>query len=212
MNPHVDEHIRNSKNWSKELGLLQEILLECTLHEELKWRQPCYMYGDANIALLGSFKEYCSLAFFKGVLLSDPEKLLVSPGENSQSVKMFKFTSSKEILDKKSIIKATVFEAIEIEKAGLKVVKDPSLNMTIPIELEQKMENDNALKTSFEGLTPGRQRAYIMFFTEAKQSKTREARIEKYVPRILIGKGMNDCICGLSKRMPNCDGSHKYLN
>ncbi|TNF48704.1 MAG: hypothetical protein EP305_04740 [Bacteroidetes bacterium] len=212
MNSLVDEHIRNSKKWSKELFLLQEILLECGLSEEFKWRQPCYLYGTANVCILGSFKEFCSLAFFKGALLNDAEQLMVSPGVNTVSVKMFKFRSSDEINKLRDLIKTTVFEAIEIEKAGLKVEKDQNNKPSIPEELSAKMEKDPVLKSAFESLTPGRQRAYLMFFEEAKQSKTKEARIEKYIPRILKGKGMNDCICGHSKRMPNCDGSHKYFN
>lgn len=211
MNPLVDEHIRNSKQWSKELFQLQEILLECGLTEEFKWQQPCYLYGTANVCILGSFKEYCSLAFFKGVLLNDAEQLMVSPGVNSQSVKMFKFQSSKEISELRYLIKTTIFEAIEIEKAGLKVEKNQNNKPPIPEELTAKLELDPALKSAFESLTPGRQRAYLMYFSEAKQSKTKEARIEKYIPRILNGKGMNDCICGYSKRMPNCDGSHKDI-
>mgnify|MGYP003917127427 FL=1 len=137
---------------------------------------------------------------------------MVSPGVNSQSVKMFKFQSLEEILELRHLIKTTIFEAIEIEKAGLKVEKDQNNKPQIPEELTSKMDLDPLLKNAFESLTPGRKRAYLMFFEEAKQSKTREARIEKYIPRILKGKGMNDCICGHSKRMPNCDGSHKYFN
>lgn len=211
MNPSVDEHLRNSKKWSKELSLLQEILLECGLTEEFKWRQPCYLFGVTNVCILGSYKEFCSLAFFKGVLLNDAEQLMVSPGVNSQSVKMFKFQSSEEIRELRHLIKSTVFEAIEIEKAGLKVEKDQNNKPQIPEELTAQMEKDPVLKSAFESLTPGRQRAYLIFFEEAKQSKTKVARIEKYIPRILKGKGMNDCICGHSKRMPNCDGSHKYF-
>jgi uncharacterized protein YdeI (YjbR/CyaY-like superfamily) len=211
MNPSVDEHLRNSKKWSKELSLLQEILLECGLTEEFKWRQPCYLFGATNVCILGSYKKFCSLAFFKGVLLNDAEQLMVSPGVNSQSVKMFKFQSSEEIRELRHLIKSTVYEAIEIEKAGLKVEKDQNNKPQIPEELTAKMEKDSVLKSAFESLTPGRQRAYLIFFEEAKQSKTKVARIEKYIPRILKGKGMNDCICGHSKRMPNCDGSHKYF-
>jgi uncharacterized protein YdeI (YjbR/CyaY-like superfamily) len=211
MNPSVDEHLRNSKKWSKELSLLQEILLECGLTEEFKWRQPCYLFGATNVCILGSYKKFCSLAFFKGVLLNDAEQLMVSPGVNSQSVKMFKFQSSEEIRELRHLIKSTVYEAIEIEKAGLKVEKDQNNKPQIPEELTAQMEKDPVLKSAFESLTPGRQRAYLIFFEEAKQSKTKVARIEKYIPRILKGKGMNDCICGHSKRMPNCDGSHKYF-
>lgn len=210
MNPKVDEFIGNAKKWGEEFTLLRKIALECGLTEELKWGTPCYTFQNTNVLLLGGFKDNCIISFLKGALLSDTEKLLVRAGENTQSARVIRFTGAKQIIDLSSTIKAYIFEAIEVEKAGLKVEKK-EINLELAIELKEKMNQDEVFKTAFEKLTPGRQRAYNMFVTEAKQSKTREARIEKYTPRILAGKGMNDCICGKSKRMPNCDGSHKNV-
>ena len=190
---------------------LREILLDCQLTEALKWRVPCYTFQNNNIALLGGFKEYCTLSFFKGVLLADTNNILVSPGENSQSVRLIKFTDTKEIMELKPVLKAYIHEAIEVEKAGLKVDFKQKNQLDLVIELQHAMGKDPALKTAFEALTPGRQRAYNLYFSAPKQAKTRTSRIEKYVPKILEGKGFNDCTCGLSKRLPQCDGSHKYI-
>lgn len=211
MNSNVDNFILQTPKWGKELSALQALLLDCGLTEELKWGTPCYMFQSKNVLLLGAFKEYCALSFFKGVLLSDEEGLLQSPGANSQSVKYFKFTSLKEITKLKSTIKAYVYEAIEVEKAGLTIDKTKSTEFDLPEELLHIFKSNSKLKKAFEELTTGRQRAYAMYFSDAKQAKTREARIEKYVPRILKGKGMTDCVCGLSKHKPNCDGSHKQI-
>jgi len=211
MNPKVDEYLRNAKKWKKELVALRKILLDCLLVEELKWGNPCYMYGKSNLILLGEFKESCVLSFIKGALLSDEKGILSKPGENSQSARVIKFTNVKEIIKLESVLKAYIFETIEIEKAGLKVDTSANKELVFPEELQNKFKKDKVFKKAFEALTPGRQRAYNMFFTEAKQSATRDARIEKYTQRILSGKGMNDCVCGLSKRMPNCDGSHKFM-
>lgn len=211
MNPLVDAYLDKTTRWQKELKQLRAIALDCLLTEEFKWRVPCYAFQNANIVLLGSFKDCCTFSFFKGTLLQDPEGILVSPGENSQSVKMAKFTSLEEIIRLKPVLKAYLFEAIEVEKAGLKVELTKSTNLDFPEELEKIMETNAAFKKAFLALTPGRQRAYNLFFTAAKQSKTREARIEKYIPQILAGKGISDCTCGLSKKMPYCDGSHKAI-
>ena len=211
MNPKVDDYIGRIKQWQKEAALLRTILLDCGLTEEYKWRVPCYTFNGSNIALFGNFKEYCTLSFFKGVLLNDAKGILVSPGENSQSVKMARFTSLQDIVDLEATLKAYIYEAIEVEKAGIKIDKPKSKNLEFPKELLQKFEEDKAFKTAFEALTPGRQRAYNIHFTGAKQSATRLSRIEKYTDRIMNGIGLNDCVCGHSKRMPNCDGSHKYL-
>lgn len=210
MNPQIDELIRNSKSWKHEMEALRNLLLQCGLNEEFKWRQPCYTFQGKNIAIIGAFKDYCGLAFFKGVLLQDEQKLLVAAGENLQSSRLFKFTTVDEIHAIEATIKAYIFEAIEIEKAGLKVEFKKSKHLDLPEELMQKMEAEPVFKAAFESLTPGRQRAYNLFFSGAKQSATRISRIEKYVDRILKGKGINDCVCGHSKRMPNCDGSHKF--
>ncbi len=209
MSPVVDTFISKVKRFKPELELLRAILLECGLTEELKWHQPCYTFAGTNIIIISEFKDHCVISFLKGVLLSDTEKLLVSPGGNSQSVRFMKFTSVDRIIELEVVIKRYIFEAIEIEKAGLKV--ELKSDHPRPEELIAQFEIDPEIKKTFEALTPGRQRAYNMHFADAKQSATRIARIEKFRPRILNGKGMNDCVCGMSKRMPSCDGSHKYV-
>ena len=211
MNPKVDDYFNNLEKWQKEQEALRSIVLDCGLSEELKWGVPTYTFQKTNIVIIGGFKEYFALSFFKGVLLNDTDGLLTKPGENSQTVKMFKFTEIKEIEKIKPTIKAYIFEAIEIEKAGLKVDLSGSKVLVFPDELLQKFEESPAFKEAFEALTIGRQRAYNMFFSAAKQASSRTARIEKYTQRILIGKGLNDCTCGFSKKMPGCDGSHKYI-
>jgi uncharacterized protein YdeI (YjbR/CyaY-like superfamily) len=211
MNPKVDDFINNTTKWQPEIKQLRLLLLDCGLTEEFKWRNPCYTFQGNNVAIIGSFKEYCTLSFFKGTLLQDGNGILSKPGENSQAVRFFKFTNLQEIIEQQSIIKAYIYEAIEIEKAGLKVIFKSNKELELVEELQVALDKSPALKTAFQALTPGRQRAYNLHFSEAKQSKTRETRIEKYTPRILTGKGINDCICGLSKKMPNCDGSHKYI-
>ncbi|MEQ6119658.1 DUF1801 domain-containing protein [Reichenbachiella sp. MALMAid0571] len=212
MNPKVDEYLSKAKKWQEEMEALRTILLDCMLTEELKWRVPCYMYKASNIVLIGAFKEYCTLGFFKGVLLNDVDGILVAPGENSQTVRMIKFTNVRQIVEMESILKAYIYEAIEVEKAGLKVDFKESTNLIFPKELLDKLEENPVFKTAFEALTPGRQRAYNLYFSAAKQPETRVSRIEKYTQRILNGKGINDCVCGLSKKQPNCDGSHKHLS
>jgi uncharacterized protein YdeI (YjbR/CyaY-like superfamily) len=210
-NPQVEDFLSKTKRWTEELIQLRRIILSCGLEEDFKWRNPCYTFQGNNIIILGEFKEYCAFSFFKGALLGDPEHLLQKPGENSQSTRLIKFTNVAEILRLEPILNAYIFEALEVEKAGLKVALKSNSELDFAVELLEKMEQDVAFKTAFEALTPGRQRAYNMFFTAAKQSETRLARIGKYEQRILSGKGINDCVCGLSKKMPGCDGSHKYL-
>jgi uncharacterized protein YdeI (YjbR/CyaY-like superfamily) len=211
MNPSVDEFLEKTDKWKVELTVLRNIMLDCQLIETLKWGQPCYMFNKTNVVILANFKESCAVSFLKGALLSDTENLLVKPGENSQSGRFLRFKSVDEIIEKEAIIKAYVFEAIEVEKVGLKVApRDPESEPLIP-ELTQRFEENPTLKTAFEALTPGRQRAYNMFFNAAKQSATRLSRIDSYTERIMNRKGINDCVCGLSKRMPSCDGSHKEL-
>ncbi|TDE29934.1 MULTISPECIES: DUF1801 domain-containing protein [Flavobacterium] len=211
MNPKVDDFINNAKKWQPEIEQLRLLLLACGLTEELKWRTPCYSFEGNNVALIGCFKEYCALSFFKGTLLQDSNGILSKPGENSQAIRFFKFTNLAEIIEQKSIIKAYIYEAIEIEKAGLKVNFKSNTELELVAELQNTLAKNPNLKTAFQALTPGRQRAYNLYFSAPKQSKTRETRIEKYTPRILNGKGINDCTCGLSKKMPSCDGSHKYI-
>jgi uncharacterized protein YdeI (YjbR/CyaY-like superfamily) len=211
MNPNVDLFIQSAEKWQEEMALLRRILLDCSLVEEYKWKQPCYSFQRTNIVIIGPFKDSVVLGFFKGALLSDPENVLVKAGDNSQSTRMFRFTSVKQILELESTIKAYAYEAIELEKAGMKVELKKIEDYTIPEELTAQFGKDPNFKEAFSKLTPGRQRAYLLHFAEAKQSVTRTARIEKYTSRIMKGKGINDCVCGLSKRMPNCDGSHKNL-
>jgi uncharacterized protein YdeI (YjbR/CyaY-like superfamily) len=211
MNPKVDEYLNKAKKWQNEFEKLRAIVLDCQLTEELKWGVPCYTFQKGNIVLIHGFKEYCALLFMKGALLNDSNGILIQQTENVQGGRQIRFTSLKEIEDQEAILKAYIFEAIEVEKAGMKVALKPHAEYVIPEEFQSKMDGDLALKTAFEGLTPGRQRAYILHFSGSKQAKTREARVENYTQRILMGKGLNDCICGLSKRMPNCDGSHKFM-
>ncbi|MFV5684529.1 DUF1801 domain-containing protein [Flavobacterium sp. GB2R13] len=211
MNSNVDEFISNATKWQPEIEQLRLLLLDCGLTEEFKWRNPCYTFQGNNVVLIGSFKEYCALSFFKGSLLQDSNGLLSKPGENSQAMRFLKFTNLQEIIEQQSIIKAYIYEAIEIEKAGLKVIFKSNTALELVEELQIALDKNPSLKTAFKALTPGRQRAYNLYFSAPKQSKTRETRIENYTPRILDGKGFNDCICGLSKKMPNCDGSHKYI-
>lgn len=210
MNPDVDRFLANVKRFQPELTELRSILLECGLTEELKWKQPCYTFNNHNIIIISQFKSHCVISFLKGVLLNDSEKILELPGENSQSVRFVRFTSVDRIIELRAVLKSYIFEAIEIEKAGLKVELKENLNPICDELLEVFSKNED-LKVSFEALTPGRQRGYNLFFNAAKQPKTRINRIEKYTERILNGKGINDCVCGHSKKMPGCDGSHKYL-
>jgi uncharacterized protein YdeI (YjbR/CyaY-like superfamily) len=179
------------KTWQKELITLRAIVLSCGFKEELKWSQPCYTYKNKNILLISTFKNYVALVFFKGSLLKDCDNLLVSPGINSQAVKQLRFTSLQDIIKLEPVIKSYLNEAIEIEKAGLKVNFKSTLE-PIPIELQQKLDSDNEFKKAFESLTKGRKRAYIIYFSQPKQSKTRLERIEKCKPKILNGEGLND--------------------
>jgi len=207
--PNVDSYFSKLTHWQEVLEKLRNILLDAQLTEELKWRKPCYTFQNSNIVILGGFKEYCALSFFKGSLLKDPSNLLVAPGENSQSVRMIKFTSVAQIDQITPILKKYLNEAIAVEKAGLKVVLKDNTKLRFSEEFQRKLNQYPLLKTAFDGLTPGRQRAYNLHFSAAKQAKTREARIEKYIPKILEGIGINDCTCGLSKKQPYCDGSHR---
>jgi len=177
--------------WNRELKALRAIVLDCGLTEEIKWNMPCYTFQKHNVLMMAAFKEYCSLSFFKGALLNDTNYILQQPGENSQAVRQLRFTDVKQIRKLESIIKTYVYEAIEVEKAGLKI-KFKKNREPVPEELETKFREFPTLKTAFERLTPGRQRAYILFFSSAKQTKTREARIEKHIQQILKGKGLND--------------------
>lgn len=209
-NHELDSFFENAQNWQAEMEELRLIVLDSGLKEELKWKQPCYTHNDKNICIISEFKDNCVLSFIKGALLKDTDNILEKPGENSRSVRFVRFTDKKKIHELAPVLTAYIYEAIEIEKAGLKIEPPKQENQEIPEELTTRFQEKPALKAAFEALTPGRQRAYLMFFSAAKQSKTKFDRIDKYTSRILKGKGMNDCVCGLSKRMPNCDGSHKY--
>jgi uncharacterized protein YdeI (YjbR/CyaY-like superfamily) len=191
MNPRVDAYFSKIDNWQEELQQLRMIILDCGLVEELKWGQPCYSFQKTKIVIIGGLKEYCVMSFFNGALLSDPETILIKPGENTQAARLIRFTSVREIVKMEPILKSYIYESIEVEKAGLKVIfeKNPE---PVPEELQKKLNKRPALKTAFEALTPGRQRAYILYFSAPKQSKTRESRIEKHIKQILNGKGLNE--------------------
>jgi uncharacterized protein YdeI (YjbR/CyaY-like superfamily) len=192
MNPKVDWFFNKATPWQKEYEKLRAIVLECDLTEELKWGQPCYMYQKSNIVLIHGFKDYCALLFFKGALLKDKKKILIQQTENVQAARQIRFTSVAEITKLKVTIKAYIYEAIEVEEAGLKVQLKKTKEFAMPEEFKKTLDKNKALKKAFEGLTPGRQRGYLLFFSSAKQSKTREARIEKSMKQILEGKGLED--------------------
>src|SRR6266496_5452793 len=192
MNPKVDEYLRKAKNWQEEFEKLRMIILDCGLAEELKWGCPCYTFEKRNIVLIHGFKEYCALLFFKGALLNDPKGILIQQTKNVQATRQIRFTSVREIVKMKPILKAYIYEAIEVEKAGLKVNFKKTTEFKIPEEFQDKLDEIPALKTAFDALTPGRQRAYVLYFSAPKQSKTREARVGKCMQQILSGKGLND--------------------
>jgi len=192
MNPKVDFYFDQEKKWQKEQEQLREIVLECGLAEELKWGVPCYMHQKSNIVLIHSFKEYCALLFFKGALLKDTNDILIQQSANVQAARQIRFTNVQEIIDLKSVLKTYIFEAVEIEKAGLKVHLKKTAEFPVSDEFQQKLDENPDLKKAFEALTPGRQRAYLLHFSQPKQAKTRESRVEKYIPAIFEGKGLND--------------------
>ncbi|MGG1348774.1 YdeI family protein [Bacillus subtilis] len=191
-NPKVDEFLSKAKKWKEEFEKLRTIILDCELTEDFKWMNPCYTYNNKNIVLIHGFKEYCALLFHKGVLLQDTDGILIQQTENVQAARQIRFTNVQEINELENILKAYIHEAIEVEKAGLKVDVNKNIELNIPEELQNKFDEIPALKTAFEALTPGRQRAYTLYFSQAKQSKTRESRVEKYVQKILDGKGLKD--------------------
>ncbi|WP_265516493.1 YdeI/OmpD-associated family protein [Nitratireductor luteus] len=191
VNPEIEAFFTRAKKWRGELQALRAILLDCPVTEDFKWRSPCYTFQNGNVAALWGLKEYCALAFFKGALLKDAEGLLVAPGENSRSMRKIRFSSVAEIVGMEATLKDYIHEAINVEKAGLKV-KFPKDDLELPAELMSKLDEDPDLKTAFEGLTPGRRRGYILYFSQPKQSRTRVSRIEKSTPKILGGKGLHD--------------------
>lgn len=192
MNPKVDEFLSKSKKWKEEYEKLRDIVLDCELTEEIKWKHPCYMFDNKNIVLIHGFKEYCALLFHKGALLKDPHGILIQQTENVQAARQIRFTNVREIVEMETILKDYIYEAIEVEKAGLEVDYKKNTEVIIPEELQNKFNEVPALEITFEALTPGRQRAYILYFSQPKQTKTRESRVEKYMPQILNGKGLND--------------------
>jgi uncharacterized protein YdeI (YjbR/CyaY-like superfamily) len=191
-NPKVDEYIMRSEKWQEEMGKLRTILLDLPLSEELKWGVPCYTLGKRNIVLMHEFKEYCALLFVKGALLKDAKRILIQQTVNVQAGRQVRFTNIREIVKLETVLKAYIQEAIEVEKAGLKVNYKKASEFTLPEEFINKLEAVPGLQDAFDALTPGRQRAYILYFSAPKQSKTREARVEKYMQPILNGKGLND--------------------
>lgn len=191
MNQKVDKHIQEAKQWKDEMNTLRTIILDCQLEEDFKWGKPCYASNGKNIVLIQGFKEYFALLFFKGGIMKDSHQLLVKMGENTQTGRQMRFENVQDILSKKEIIKDYIFEALKIEERGEKVeIKKEAT--AIPVEFQIKLDENSTLKSAFESLTAGRQRAYLIHFSAPKQSTTRESRIEKYIPNILDGKGIND--------------------
>jgi uncharacterized protein YdeI (YjbR/CyaY-like superfamily) len=191
-NPKLDPFFKNAAKWREELQKLRKIVLTCPLTEEMKWGQPCYSSESKNIVIIHAFKEYCALLFFKGVLLKDPKRILIQQTENVQSGRQIRFTNLDQIVKLASTLKAYVLEAIEVEKSGMKIKKKQTSDFKVPEEFQAKLDELPALKTAFNALTPGRQRGYLHFFSSAKQSQTRAARVEKYTKQILSGKGLDD--------------------
>ncbi len=191
-NPKVDEYLKKVKMWREETVKLRRIVLGCGLDEDLKWSKPCYSFEGSNVVVIQGFKAYCALLFFKGVLLKDPKGILEKTGENTRVGRQIRFTSVREIEKMSAVLKSYILQAVEVEKAGLKVNLETTAEPKIPVELQTKFKENAGLKAAFKALTPGRQRAYIYYFSGAKQSKTRESRIEKCMPQILKGKGFNE--------------------
>ncbi|MBI3519056.1 MAG: YdeI/OmpD-associated family protein [Bacteroidetes bacterium] len=192
MNPKVDFYFMKAKKWQEELQLLRPIALDCGLTEELKWGCPCYTYKKSNIVLIHAFKDYCAFLFFKGALLKDSKGILIQQTENVQAARQIRFTNTREIVKLERVLKTYIHEAIEVEKAGLKVELKKTTEFAMPDEFQHKLHEMPDLKDAFYALTPGRQRAYLLYFSSAKQAKTRETRIKKYVKHILKGKGLDD--------------------
>ena len=192
MNPKVDGYLSKVKKWQEEMEKLRMIILDCQLTEELKWGKPCYMFQKTNIVIILPLKEYCALLFCKGALLNDANGILIKPGENTQAARQIRFTNVREIVEMETILKAYIHRAIELEKAGLQVNYKKTTEFVIPEEFQNQLDKIPALKTAFDGLTPGRQRGYILYFSQPKQSKTRESRVEKCMQQILNGKGLHD--------------------
>lgn len=192
MNPKVDFYFDKNEKWQKEIEKMRTIALDCGLDEKLKWGCPCYTHNDSNIVLIHVFKDYCAFLFFKGALLNDPSGILIQQTKNVQAARQVRFTNIKEIVKLEKAVKAYIYEAIEVEKAGLQVKMKKTKEFDMPEEFEKKLNKSAALKKAFYALTPGRQRGYLLYFSSAKQAKTREERIAKYSKQILAGKGLED--------------------
>jgi uncharacterized protein YdeI (YjbR/CyaY-like superfamily) len=191
-NPKVDGYLRRAKKWQQESKKLRTIILDCGLTEELKWGKPCYTFQNSNIVIIQGFKEFCALLFCKGVLLKDPNGILIQQTENVQAARQIRFTNVRQIVEMEPVLKAYIQEAIEVEKAGLKVTFKKTSEFAVPEEFQKKLDEIPALKAAFDSLTPGRQRGYVLYFSAPKQSKTRESRVEKCMQQILKGKGLDD--------------------
>jgi uncharacterized protein YdeI (YjbR/CyaY-like superfamily) len=206
-----DAFFQKPQRWQPELLALRTILISEPLQESIKWGKPCYSWEDKNIVILGPFKNFVTLGFFKGALLSDTLELLVKPGEHTQAGRQLRFESVEDIKQKEVTIRQYLQQAIQIEQKGIEFVPTELNSGIFPEEWASRLAATPALAKAFSQLTPGRQRAYQIYFSAPQQAATRERRIDKMVPLILSGKGINDCTCGLSKKMPYCDGSHKQL-
>lgn len=211
MHQEVDLFYERAPRWQQEMLYLRQLVLDCGLREEYKWRCPIYCAGKANVVGINGFKDSCVLSFFKGALLSNEAGILTRPGEHSQEFRYVKLTSVEQIAALEPVLRASILEAVEVERLGLKVPVVKPDDLAVPDELQQLFSAETDVKTAFEALTPGRQKAYLIHFADARQSATRVARIQKYLPRIRMGKGMTDCVCGLTRKKPNCDGSHKLI-
>jgi uncharacterized protein YdeI (YjbR/CyaY-like superfamily) len=192
MNPKVDFFFNKEGKWKKEYEKLRMIILDCGLDEKLKWGVPCYTFQEKNVVLIHGFKDYCAILFPKGALLQDTAGILIQQTKNVQSARQVRFTSAREIVKLEPVLKSYVYEAIEVERAGVKIKLKKTADFEIPVEFQTKLTNNRALKKAFEALTPGRQRSYIYYFSQPKLSKTREDRVEKYMKHILNGKGLDD--------------------
>ncbi len=211
MNPAVDAYLASLERWGEELSLLRNLVLQTGLVEELKWGVPTYTYKGHNVVILFCLKDQFGISFLKGVFLADEAGILVMPGENSRSGRIVKFSDMGQVAGLEDVLVAYIYEAIEVERAGLKVAAPKPEDLVLPVELAEKLEQDQQLNTAFRKLTPGRQRGYVMHIASAKQAATRVSRVEQHTSRILAGIGIDDCTCGLSKRKPRCDGSHREL-
>jgi len=192
MNPKISAYLSKIEKWRDELSKLRQVILDCQLTEELKWGVPCYTFQGKNVVLIHSFKNYCAILFIKGALLKDPNGVLIQQTENVQAGRQIRFTNVQDIVEMETVLKIYIDEAIEVEKSNLKVDYKKPREFMAPEEFQKRLNDVPALWSAFHALTPGRQRAYILYFTGAKQSKTREARVEKYIPQILAGKGLDD--------------------